>query len=228
MFRARARLRPIRAGGAHPHPRPGSEPGARGPATMQQPEAERRVLLVIDTSTRRIVSTRPLQASTNADLLLAEYMSYQQAVQAEVARGQPPPPADPFVLRTHGETNEAGGRFMYVELADAPGRVPPPPAPATAAVDTDDKGASASRGRRRSSSSRRSGSPSPQGSPTRGSGSSRCVNAARACAPSQPHPPPFHLLLPLFPHADRPPSLKSPRTHAHAHAPHPCVRLFHS
>ena len=50
---------------------------------MQQPEAERRVLLVIDTSTRRIVSTRPLQASTNADLLLAEYMSYQQAVQAE-------------------------------------------------------------------------------------------------------------------------------------------------
>ena len=168
---------------------------------MQQQETERRVLLVIDTATRRIVSTRPLRANTNADVLLAEYMSYQQAVQAEIARGQPPPPADPFVLRTHGETNEAGGRFMYVELADAPGRVPPP----AAAVDTDDKNASPSRGRRRSSGSRRSSSPSPQSSPTRGSGSSRCALASpRACPP--------------------PPPLRPLPSHDPPHAPCPCAR----
>ena len=39
----------------------------------------RRVLLVIDSSTRRVVSTRPLRpASLDADAMLAEYMAYQQ------------------------------------------------------------------------------------------------------------------------------------------------------
>ena len=39
----------------------------------------RRVLLVIDSSTRRVVSTRPLRpVSLDADAMLAEYMAYQQ------------------------------------------------------------------------------------------------------------------------------------------------------
>lgn len=39
----------------------------------------RRVLLVIDSSTRRVVSTRPLRpAGLDADAMLAEYMAYQQ------------------------------------------------------------------------------------------------------------------------------------------------------
>ncbi len=41
----------------------------------------RRVLLVIDSSTRRVVSTRPLRpASLDADAMLAEYMAYQSLV----------------------------------------------------------------------------------------------------------------------------------------------------
>ena len=41
----------------------------------------RHVLLVIDSSTRRVVSTRPLSpAGLDADAMLAEYMAYQQLV----------------------------------------------------------------------------------------------------------------------------------------------------
>ena len=46
--------------------------------TMESSGA-RRVLLVIDSSTRRVVSTRPLRpAGLDADAMLAEYMAYQQ------------------------------------------------------------------------------------------------------------------------------------------------------
>jgi len=39
----------------------------------------RRVILVIDSSTRRVVSTRPLRpTSLDVDAMLAEYMAYQQ------------------------------------------------------------------------------------------------------------------------------------------------------
>ena len=41
----------------------------------------RRILLVIDSSTRRVVSARPLRpASLDADAMLAEYMAYQSLV----------------------------------------------------------------------------------------------------------------------------------------------------
>ena len=120
-------------------------------------------------------------------------MAYQQTAQAELARGMPPP-TDPFVLRTHGETNEAGGRFMYVELADAPGSAGGT-VPVAGGFDPSTASPSASRGRKKSGS-RRSGSPSPQGER---SGSSRRARApapraapqsAPACPPGADHRPP--------------------------------------
>ena len=130
----------------------------------------RRVLLVIDSSTRRVVSTRPLRpASLDADAMLAEYMAYQSLVRIkeplmpgiahtrhvvwpQVTSARDQPASEPFLLRTHGESNEVGGvhaftggmathtpacvhhgaryalagRYMYVELLDAPGFGPGP------------------------------------------------------------------------------------------------------
>ena len=90
----------------------------------------RRVLLVIDASTRRVVATRALfPADLNPDTMLAEYMAYQTTVlapkpppslqilthracglvQVQLATGTPQIPAEPFALRTHGESYEGGG-----------------------------------------------------------------------------------------------------------------------
>ena len=133
----------------------------------------RRVLLVIDSSTRRVVATRPLKPpNLNADAMLSEYMAYQQAAMTGVASG---PPAEPFLLRTHGESNEAGGRYLYVELLDAPGFGP---VAATEAKATSPP----SRGRRRSSSQR---SPDARtSSPTRSGGSSSPTRVSSMCRSS--------------------------------------------
>lgn len=91
----------------------------------------RRVLLVIDSSTRRVVSTRPLRpASLDADAMLAEYMAYQSLVRIkeplmpgiahtrhvvwpQVTSARDQPASEPFLLRTHGESNEVGGVHAF-------------------------------------------------------------------------------------------------------------------
>ena len=64
----------------------------------------RRVLLVIDSSTRRVVSTRPLRpASLDADAMLAEYMAYQQLlVRKTTARVLPTPAVASLTRASHG------------------------------------------------------------------------------------------------------------------------------
>ena len=98
-----------------------------------EPSGRRRVLLVIDSSTRRVVSTRPLRpAGLDADAMLAEYMAYQQLLVRmqrrhsckvshthtvtvtwpQVTSARDPPTSEPFLLRTHGESNEVGGACL--------------------------------------------------------------------------------------------------------------------
>ena len=99
----------------------------------------RRVLLVIDSSTRRVVSTRPLKpVSLDVDAMLTEYMAYQQLLVRmqrrhyslashtrhltwpQVTSARDPSTSEPFLLRTHGESNEEGGVHACVDRIATP------------------------------------------------------------------------------------------------------------